>query len=59
MDGFCNSGGGLDGRGRYGGRWSASPGDDLGARYFGFGGDGGGLGRGNRYGALPVRPVLK
>ena len=58
MDGYCNSDGKLDFRGRFGYRWSASPDDDD-ARFFKFNKDRGELIRGYRNYALPVRPVLK
>lgn len=59
MDGYCVSDGGLNNRGGYGCRWSASPEGNNYARYFLFNEDEGLLNRSNRDYALPVRPVLK
>jgi hypothetical protein len=59
MSSSCDGDGGLDTRGHYGSRWSASPVDGDNARDFGFNGNGGLLIHSDRSIALPVRPVLK
>ena len=58
-DGYCDSGGNLSTDGRYGYRWSASPGGNDDARIFGFNEGEGRLFRDSRGSAFPVRPVFK